>query len=26
VANKLTVLTLNRQEQRIEDIFKELTK
>jgi ABC-2 type transport system ATP-binding protein len=26
VANKLSVLTLNKQEQRIEDVFKELTK
>lgn len=26
VANKLSVLTLNKEEQRIEDVFKELTK
>ena len=26
VKNKLSVLTLNKEEQKIEDIFKELTK
>lgn len=26
VANELTVLTLNREEQKLEDVFKELTK
>ena len=26
VANKLSVLTLNKEEQKMEDVFKELTK